>query len=220
MAGSSQAQCLLCCPSQARMSVVQAELARLLATRGCQPQQLQSDRAPCFLGAEAGERAAVPSRLSLWLAGLGISHQLIPVRQPQHNGAVEHSWRGEAGGLDALRTVWNVEKPTLDAAHQPYRGRAGFRLARVWDVLATVRVWRRVDSQGKVGLWNRPLRVGRGAAGQEVAVTFAAEQRRVSDAHAVVLREVALPWLTEDWLWEPVPLADQAAHPPVTSTVR
>jgi hypothetical protein len=168
------------------------------------------------------------------LIGLGISHQLIPVRQPQRNGAVErfhraveHSWRDEAGGLEALRTVWNVERPALDSAHQPYRGREGFSMERVWALLATVRVARRVDGyplagEGKFGLWNRPVRAGKAAAGQEVEVTFDAKRQRlvVSDVHAVMLREVELPWLTEDWLWEPVPLSAQAAYSPDTSTIR
>lgn len=228
MAGHVQARCLQCRPSRPRMADVQADLAHLLATEGRQPEQIQSDRAPCFLGAPEGQWAAVPGRLSLWLAGLGIAHRLLPARHPQQNGAVErfhgaieHSWRAEADGVDALRRVWNVDKPALDAAHQPYRGRAGFRMAWVWALLATVRVRRRVDAQGKFGLWNRPVRVGHRAAGQEVTVCFDAARQRViiSDAHAVVLREVTLDWLSAEWLWEPVPLTDQAAHSSVTSTV-
>lgn len=223
MAGHVQAQCLSCAPSHARMDVVQAEIAALFAQQGCQPEQVQTDRAPCFLGAEARDRLAVPSRLTLWLAGLGIRHQLIPVRQPHRNGAVErfhgaveHSWRDEVAGLEALRAVWNVEKPPLDAAHQPYRGQAHFRMERVWALLARVRVWRRVDVQGKVGLFNRQVRVGREAAGQEVEVSFDAEQRQVviRDVHAVVRCTPPLPWLTAEWLWEPVPLTDQAPHVP------
>ena len=186
-----------------------------------------SAHGPCFLGAEEGRRLAVPGRLTLWLASLGIAHRFSPVRQPHHNGAVERfhgavetSWRGEAGGLEALRAVWNVEKPDLDTAHTSYRGKAGSSLVQVWTLLAEVRVARRVDSQGKCGLFGRPLRVGQVAAGQEVAISFDAPRRLVviADAHAVVLREVELPWLTLDWLWEPVLLSAQALDFPDTST--
>jgi transposase InsO family protein len=211
------------------MDAVQAELAQLLARLGLQPLQLQTDHGPCFLGAEDGSRLAVPGRLTLWLASLGIAHRFIPVRQPHRNGAVERfhgavetSWRGEGGGLEALRQVWNVAKPGLDAAHQPYRGRVGSSLAPVWALLAGVQVERRVDSQGKCGLWNRPLRVGRAAAGQEVRMHFDAARRLVvvTDAHALVLCERELDWLTETWLWEPVPLTAHASHASDTSTMQ
>lgn len=203
------------------MDVVQTDIARVLAGQRRQPEQIQSDRAPCFVGAEATDRLAVPSRLTLWLAGLGIAHQLIPVRQPQRNGAVErfhgaveHSWQGEPDGLDALRQVWNMEKPSLDPAHRPYRGREGFEMARVWALLSRVQVWRRADVQGKIGLFNRLVRLGSRVAGEELAVRFDAARRVVvvRDGSGTLVREVKLNWLTEDWLWEPVPLTDQAAH--------
>ena len=219
MAGHVHAQCLSCAPTPATMDAVQAALATVLAERRCQPEQIQTDHGPCFLGAEESRRLAVPGRLTLWLASLGIAHRFIPVRQPQRNGAVERfhgavetSWRGEAGGLEALQVVWNVEKPELDAAHRPYQGKAGSNLEEVWALLAGVRVGHRVDSQGKCGLFGRPLRVGMAAAGQEVTIGFDAARRlvMVENVHAVVLREVALEWLTVDWLWEPVPLTAHA----------
>lgn len=223
MAGHVQAQCLSCIPTPAQMDAVQAALAEVMASLGLQPEQIQTDHGPCFLGAEERRRLAVPGRLTLWLASLGIAHRFIPVRAPHRNGAVERfhgavemSWRGEVGGLEALRRVWNVEKPVLDAAHTPYSGTAGSRLDRVWALLAGVQVERRVDSQGKCGLGGRPLWVGQAAAGQEVTIRFDAARRLVvvRDAHAIVLREVALEWLTVDWLWEPVPLSAQALDIP------
>lgn len=227
MAGHVQAQCLTCVPTPARMDAVQAALATVMSRLGLQPEQVQTDHGPCFLGAEEGRRLAAPGRLTLWLASLGIAHRLIPVRQPHRNGAVERfhgavetSWRGEAGGLEALQVVWNVEKPDLDGAHHPYRGRAGTSLERVWALLAGVQVQRRVDAQGKCGLFGRPLRVGVAAAGQEVAIGFDAARRLVvvEDAHAVLLQELALEWLTATWLWEPVPLTAKAVDTSDSST--
>jgi transposase InsO family protein len=117
------------------MDVVQADLAHRFATLGCIPRQIQTDRHPCFLGAAEPSRAALPGRFTLWLVGLGIGHRLIPVRRPQRNGAVERfhgaverSWRGEAGGLAALIAVWNAERPPLSRRPRRYRGRAGFAM--------------------------------------------------------------------------------------------
>lgn len=205
------------------MGVVQADLAHLFATLGRIPRQLQTDRHPCFLGAEEPTRAALPSRFTLWLAGLGIAHRLIPVRRPQHTGAVarfhggvEQSWRGEAGGLDAFTAVWNAERPSLSKRHRRYRGRAGFAMRRVWDLLGQTQVQRQVSRQGKVSVWDRNLYVGAGAAGQTVTVRFdpATHRAVVRDSHACVLREVPLPWLTEAWLWAPIAPTDQHAHSP------
>lgn len=210
------------------MRVVQAELAGLFATLGRMPRQVQTDRGPCFIGAEGARTAALPGRLTLWLAGLGISQRLIPARRPQHNGAVErfhggveHSWRGEAGGLTALQAVWNLTRPPLSAGHLPYRGRAGFGMERVWEVLADARVERQVNRQGKVSLWDRPVWVGVRTAGQPVIVTFDPVSRRaiIRDAHERVLREAPLDWLTEDWLWDPVPRSHQHAQQHDTPTV-
>ena len=62
-----------------------------------------------LVGADDARATAVPSRLTLWLAGLAITHRLIPAGRPQHNGAVErfhggveHRWQGENDGLAAL----------------------------------------------------------------------------------------------------------------------
>jgi hypothetical protein len=209
------------------MPVAQAGLARVFAGHGCQPPVVQTDHGPCFLGAEGGAAAAVPSRLTLWLWGLGIEHRFIPLRHPQSNGAVERwhggmkqAWAGEDGGLEALQAVWNVDKLPLDAGHRPYEGRVGFDWSQVWTKLGQVRVQRRVDRQGKLSLWDHPVRVGRHAANQLVTVTFDAahEQVVVRDEHEAVLAALTLPWLTEEWLWADVPLPDQCAHTRVTST--
>jgi hypothetical protein len=209
------------------MAVVMAELAHLFARTGLLPQQLQTDRGACFVGADDARAAAVPSRLTLWLAGLGITHRLIPAGRPQHNGAVErfhggveHSWRNEPGGLQALIAVWNATRPPLSEGHQRYRGQAGFDLERVWAVLAETRVTRQVDRSGRISLWNRPVWVGRAVAGHRVIVTFdpASRVSVIRDLHERPLRETTLPWLTAEWLWEPVDVTDLHAHDPDRAT--
>lgn len=203
------------------MDLVQAAVAHCFATLARIPRQIQTDRHPCFLGAEEPTRHALPGRFTLWLAGLGIGHRLIPVRRPQRNGAVERfhgglkqGWRGEAGGRAAFTAVWNAERPPLSARHRRYRGRAGFRLRRVWDLLGQTQVQRQVNRQGKLSLWNRSIPVGMAAVGQTVTVSFdpATKRALVRDAHERVLREVPLPWLTADWLWDPIAPPDQRAH--------
>jgi hypothetical protein len=211
------------------MAVVQAELAHLFAALGLIPRQIQTDRGACFLGAEEPSRAALPSRLTLWLTGLGIAHRLIPVRRPQRNGAVERfhggveqSWRGEAGGLEAFTAVWNAERPPLSKRHRRYRGRAGFSMRRVWALLGQTQVRRQVSRQGTLSLWDRLVYVGTPAAGQTVTVRFEPSTRcaLVHDAHERLLRAVPLPWLTADWLWAPVPPTDHRAHVPDRSMVK
>jgi transposase InsO family protein len=205
------------------MRVVMAALAALFASTGRIPRQLQTDRGPCFVGADDARRAAVPSRLTLWLAGLDITHRLIPAGRPQHNGAVErfhggveYSWQGEPDGLAALIEVWNASRPPLSADHQPYRGRDGFALERVWALLGQTTVTRQVDRSGRISLWDRAVWVGRKLTGQAVTVTFdpASQQVVIRDLHERVLRQATLPWLTEDWLWEPMARTDLDAHDP------
>lgn len=210
-----------------RTEVVLAALHRLMRRRGEQPAVLQTDRGPCFVGAEGGERRALPGRLTLWLWGLGIAHRVLPPGKPWRNGAVErfhgaveHSWAGEPDGLAALLSVWNHGKVT--AASPPYQDREGFDLGRVWAGLARTRVERSVDPQGKVSVWDRPLRVGRPLALRTVVVTFDAARRLavVRDKHDAILVERPLPWLTTAWLWTGVAGADQALDHDGTSTVR
>jgi transposase InsO family protein len=211
------------------MDRVQADLAHCFAELGLIPRQIQTDRHPCFLGAEESDRAALPSPCTLWLAGLDITHRLIPVRRPQRNGAVErfhggleHSWRGEPDGDVALTAVWNAERPPLSRRHRRYRGRAGFSLRRVWDLLAQTHVTRQVNRQGKLRLWNHDLWVGTQVAGQTVTVRFEATTRCavILDAHERVVRERPLPWLTADWLWAPIAPSDHRAHSSDPSTCR
>jgi hypothetical protein len=229
LAGQHDGRCLGCHPSRPQMAVVQAELAHLVADLGLIPRQIQTDRDACFLGAEEPGCAALPGRLTLWLAGLDIGHRFSPVRRPQHNGAVERfhgalarSWQGEPEGIAALMAVWNLDRPPLSRRHRRYRGCAGFSLARVWRLLVQTQVARRVTRQGTLSRWDHNVSVGRQAAGQTVTVHFDPTTRQavITDAHEQVLWTAALPWLTADWLWAPIPPTDHRAHPPDRSTCR
>jgi hypothetical protein len=210
-----------------RTEVVLAGLHHLMRQRGEQPAVVQTDRGPCFVGAEGGERRALPGRVTLWLWGLGIAHRVLPPGKPWRNGAVErfqgaveHSWAGEPDGLAALQTVWNHGKPTAQAA-RPYVDRAGFEMGRVWQGLGQVRVGRSVDPQGKLSVWDRPLRIGRRWAYRTVVVTFDAARRvaLIRDNQETTLVERPLPWLTVDWLWGDTDGAAQAGDHDGTSTL-
>lgn len=210
-----------------RTEVVLGVLHRAMTARGEQPAVVQTDRGACFVGAEGGERRALPGRLTLWLWGLEVVHRILPPAKPWRNGAVErfhgaveHSWRGETDGLAELQAVWNHGKPATTAP-RPYR-RAAFSMERVWAGLATVRVGRSVDAQGKLSIWDRPLRVGQGLAQRTVTLTFDAgrELVLVRDRRDAILVERPLPWLTEAWLWAGIDSAAQACDDDGTSTVR
>jgi hypothetical protein len=227
MVGPRHGPCVDLVPvTAAQTRVAIATLAQVMTTVGAQPAVMQTDRDPCFVGAEGGERKALPGRFTLWLWGLGITHRILPPAKPWRNGAVErwhgaveHSWRGEPNGLAELVPVWNHTK-TPPATPRPYGGRTDFDLGRVWDQLATSRVDRSVDPQGKLSLWNRPLRVGQRWAGQTVVVTFDPVRRLavIRDKQEHLLAERALPWLTAAWIWTSAE-ADQPWHHEGTSTL-
>jgi hypothetical protein len=193
------------------MAAVLMQFHALMAREGRQPTVVQTDRDPCFLGAEGGATKALPGRLTLWLWGHGIVHRLLRSGRPQRNGAVERwngavvrSWAGEPGGLDALQAVWNWEKaPPPAGPPTPYRARAGWQWERVWQGLAQVRVERKVDRQGRLSLWDRPVRLGQRWADRTVVVTFDADRHLavIRDEHGALLKDVPLPWLTPDWVW-------------------
>lgn len=179
-----------------------------------QPSVLQTDRGPCFVGPDGGAGQAVPGRVTLWLWGLDIEHRLIPAGKPQRNGvverwqgAIERSWQGEPDGLAALLPVWNQGKAGARGQLRPYRGRAGFRMERVWARLEQVRLLRRVSGQGTLSLWDRPVRVGQRLAGRTLTVTVdAARQVAVLlDERDVWVGECPLWFLTAEWLWAEVP---------------
>ncbi len=120
--GPRAGRCLTVHRARPQRAQAQAALARTMAEQGVQPLVIQSDRGACFVGAEAASRA-LPGSLTLWLWSLGVAHRLLPPRRPQRNGAVERlhgaverSWTGEDGGLEALRIVWNHGKQVATPA--------------------------------------------------------------------------------------------------------
>ena len=50
------------------------------------PEAIRTDHGACFVGAE---EEAFPSDFTLYLWGLGITHELIAVRRPKHNAVIE-----------------------------------------------------------------------------------------------------------------------------------
>jgi transposase len=54
------------------------------------PEAIRTDHGSCFIGAE---KHSFPSDFTLYLWGLGVSHELIPVRNPAKNGGVERDQR-------------------------------------------------------------------------------------------------------------------------------
>ena len=119
------------------------------------------------------------------------------------------------GGLE-------LRKASPATSRTPYRGRDGWRLDWLWQALGRVRVERRVDRQGKLSLWDRPVRVGRRWADRAVVGSFAAERQVVviRDERGAVLRELTLPWLTADWVWAGVAVTAPPVELCDTSTFR
>jgi hypothetical protein len=153
-------------------------------------------------GAPWGSRGDLPTDLVCWLAGLEVAVTDNPPRRPQANGVVERfqgvgkmwaepqrcrtsrelqrrldvldRWQRELYPAVAGRPRLEVD-PGLkhsgrayDAAWEAAHG----DLQRVWDLLGSHLVARKVDSQGKVSLYNRPHSVGLTWAGRTIWVGF------------------------------------------------
>ena len=149
-----------------------------------------------------GSWSDLPPALALWLIGLGVGVIWNDPRRPQQNGVVErsqgtakrwaepHACRDSAelqARLDADdrlqrerypvargRSRWELF-PGLAHSGRPYREAAeagAWCLQRVRDHLAEVAVPRRVDSQGKISIYNRNLYVGVLYVGRDVWVQF------------------------------------------------
>jgi hypothetical protein len=140
--------------------------------------------------------------LVCWLAGLGVDVTDNPPRRPQANGVVErfqgvgkmwaepqqcHTSRELQARLNKL-DYWQRELypavagrsrleayPGLKHSGRAYDApweAARWDLQRVWDLLARYLVARKVDSQGKVSIYNRPHSVGLVWASQTVWIGF------------------------------------------------
>lgn len=184
------------------------------------PRRLRVDN-----GKPWGSWSDLPPALALWLIGLGVEVLWNDPCRPQQNGVVERSqgtgkrWaepqtcqtpaelQGRLDADDVLqrerypvaqgRSRWELF-PGLRHSGRPYRpeDEAGaWSLARVREHLAGYAVPRRVDSQGKVSVYNRNLYVGVVHKGQEVWLQFDPEQGcwLISDGEGRQLRTVPAP---------------------------
>jgi hypothetical protein len=199
-------------------------LRRLFARWGL-PQRLRIDN-----GMPWGSRGDLPTDLACWLAGLGVGLLANPPRRPQDNGVIERyqgvgkSW-GEphtcTSAAELQRRLDELDRwqrdlyPTRDGRprREAYPGlkHSGRRYRRareaaVWDLRrawAWVRshlVPRRVDSQGKVSLYNRPYSVGLMWAGRTIWVGFDAERGEwtFQDKEGREIRRQAAPELSAE----------------------
>lgn len=176
-------------------------LRRLFARWG-RPERLRVDN-----GMPWGSQGDLPTDLACWLAGLGVRVVPNPPRRPQDNGVVERSqgvgkaWGepqqcGSAAELEArLEELdrWQRELypmrggrprseayPGLRHSGRTYTARWEARawdVRRAWELLESYVVPRRVDSQGRVSLYQRPYRVGALWAGRDIWVGFDAQSR-------------------------------------------
>jgi hypothetical protein len=206
-------------------AAVQDALRQLFAAWG-RPGRLRVDNGAPW-GAAGGD---LPTALELWLWGLGVDVVHTRPRRCTDNGRVERGhgvlgrWAEPARCPDAaalqaaLRAASALQRerypavrgrgrraafPALAAGGRPYDPRregALFDERRVWAGLAR-RTWRRrVDKVGRISVYNRPRRVGRRWAGQEVALGFDAEAVAwvVRDAAGATLRTHPAPELSRE----------------------
>lgn len=162
------------------------------------PQQIQFDHGqPWTCG-----NCDLPSLFELWLVGLGIAVVWSRPHYPQDNGKVERSHRTlQAGSAPSYcRTLQQLQQsldqaiylqrqlypqpggltrwqqfPALAQPHRPYRmaQEAQFwSLQRVYHYLEQRQWQRKVDSSGRISLYNRNYPVSRSCAKQQVWVHF------------------------------------------------
>lgn len=189
-------------------------------TRWGLPRHLRVDN-----GKPWGSWSDLPPALALWVIGLGSDVLWNDPRCPQQNGVVERSqgtakrWaephacqtvaelqarldeddrlQRERYPLAQGRSRWQLF-PSLAHSGRPYQETeeaAVWDLQRVRDHLAGYAVPRRVDSQGKVSVYNRNLYVGVVHGGKQVCVQFDPEQEHwlISDSAGRQLRTQPAP---------------------------
>jgi hypothetical protein len=176
--------------------MVQAELRRCFEHWG-RPASVRVDN-----GNPWGSCGDLPTPLALWLIGLGIEVIWNPPRRPQDNGVVERSqgvasnWaepdrcRNPAELQRRLNEEDRVQRESYP--HGSFRSRleaypslihSGRTYSPAWErgnwsweavlgQLAGVMMPRKVDSSGKIGLYNDKLYVGWVIRGREVVVQF------------------------------------------------
>jgi hypothetical protein len=149
-----------------------------------------------------GDRNDLPSALALWLVGLGLSVQFLPVGQKQLNGVVERSqgtgqrWCEPqtcrtASELQArLETMDRIQReeypsfpagprlvvfPQLRQVRRPYSRaweEACWDLGRAQQYLSGHAVVRQANQQGQVAVYNHRYSVGAKQRGQRVLAYY------------------------------------------------
>lgn len=164
-----------------------------------------------------------PPDLALWLLGLGLDIVWNRPRHKQGNAVIERAhgvcqrWvePRTCPGPAALqvRLDWATTRqregypgrdgqsrlalfPALAAggrAYDPEQEASHFDERRVWAVLTGPVARRRVDTVGRISLYNRAIGVGRRWAGAEVTVRLVVREEHpwwvIADAHGTVIRE-------------------------------
>lgn len=193
-----------------------------------------------------GSSGDLPPPLALWLIGLGVEVIWNTPRRPQENGVVERSqgtakrWAEPHARRDPaeLQARLNADDqlqreryprargrsrlelfPKLAHSGRPYREAeedAAWSRRRARNFLAEFAVPRRVDSQGKISIYNKNLYVGSMISGRRVWVQFDAERGEwfISSDTGQQLRTRPAPEISEESLRGPRS-TDRERHPPM-----
>jgi hypothetical protein len=203
---------------------VQDELRRAF-TRWGLPERIRVDN-----GVPWGSDDGLPTEVACWLIGLGVSVTWNPPYRPQANGVVERGqgvakqWAEPhtcATAEELQRRLDTMDRrqrdqyphqrgvsrsqtyPELAHSGRPYdsiREEAMWDLTRLTEHLAEYAIRRKVDSQGKISVYNTQRFVGREFTGRMVWVTFdpVEVQWLVSDETGHQLRRVPAPEVSRD----------------------
>lgn len=162
------------------------------------PQQIQLDHGQPW----AAGKQDLPSLFQLWLVGLGIDVVFTRVRHPQDNGKVERAhrtlqaWSAPKHCRTLLHLQQSLDRsivlqrqlypdrhgqtrwqrfPTLSHPYRPYQREHEaqlWSLQRVYAFLQPQQWQRKVDSSGRISLYNHNYLVSRAYAKQQVWVRF------------------------------------------------
>jgi len=225
---------------------IQQVLRGAFAEWGTLPQQVQTDNEVVLAGTPSDP---FPTRLTLWLAALGVAHRFIHPHCPREQAQVERTHRTLYGwlypteqypdlaalqqALDREREVYNrrypvrasgcagmpplAAYPSLGWARRPYslaREAAQVEWERVEQLLAALKLERRVSETGRVSVGRQLYSLGRGYGKQPVRVEYNRATREwvFTLTNGTELRR-AIKGLTLAWLLGPLPLASRDEEP-------
>lgn len=221
------------------------ELRRVFERWG-RPRRIRVDN-----GKPWGSSGDLPPPLALWLIGLGIEVIWNTPRHPWENGVVERSqgtakrWAEPRACRDPAELQARLDAddqrqrerypvvrglsrwelfPGLAHSGRPYReAEEGdvWSLRRTRDHLASLAAPRRVDSQGKISVYNKNLYVGSRLANQRVWVQFDPElgEWLITNDAGQQLRTRPAPEISEESLRDPC-LTERRRHPPANRVAK